>query len=264
MEWGAQHPDTVIAWHGLARTARDMDDIAAHLAQRFRVICPDTIGRGLSQWSPRPEQEYCLAFYAQLAACAGRSAGARTRATGSAPRWAVPSASRPPPARCAGASAAWCSTTSARRLAAAAIARIRAYAGDPPAFATVIELEAYFRTVYKPYGAMDDAQWRRLTESSTRRLPDGRVTPHYDPAMVMQFTHHHDDYALWPQWDCARPAGAVPARRAQRPAAARGGRCDAQPRPARGGRDHRRLRPCADLEHPRTVRADRTLLRRLS
>ena len=34
-----------------------------------------------------------------------------------------------------------------------------------------------------------------------RRLPDGRVTPHYDPAMVMQFTHHEADYAQWPAWD---------------------------------------------------------------
>src|SRR5439155_13575214 len=66
-EWGAQHAETVIAWHGLARTCRDMDDIAAHLAQRYRVICPDTIGRGLSQWSPEPQREYCLAFYVKLA-----------------------------------------------------------------------------------------------------------------------------------------------------------------------------------------------------
>ena len=48
MEWGAPHAQTVIAWHGLARTGRDMDDIAAHLAQRWRVICLDTIGCGLS------------------------------------------------------------------------------------------------------------------------------------------------------------------------------------------------------------------------
>ena len=69
-EWGAQlgpQADTVIAWHGLARTGRDMDDIAAHLSQRWRVICPDTIGRGLSEWSPDPDHEYCLAFYARLA-----------------------------------------------------------------------------------------------------------------------------------------------------------------------------------------------------
>ncbi len=46
---------TVIAWHGLARTGRDMDELAIHLAQRgYRVICPDTLGRGLSQWSPAP------------------------------------------------------------------------------------------------------------------------------------------------------------------------------------------------------------------
>ena len=66
-EWGHDRPDVVVAWHGLARTGRDMDDIAEHLSQRYRVICPDTIGRGLSQWSPDPDREYCLAFYTQLA-----------------------------------------------------------------------------------------------------------------------------------------------------------------------------------------------------
>ena len=37
-EWGAGHAEAVIAWHGLARTGRDMDDVAAHLASRWRVI----------------------------------------------------------------------------------------------------------------------------------------------------------------------------------------------------------------------------------
>ena len=66
----------------------------------------------------------------------------------------------------------------APQLADAAIARIRSYAGNPPAFNTVRELEAFFRVVYKPYGWLSDEQWQRLTETSTRRLPDGRVTPH--------------------------------------------------------------------------------------
>ncbi|NLZ39972.1 MAG: alpha/beta hydrolase, partial [Comamonadaceae bacterium] len=57
MEWGAGHAETVVAWHGLARTGRDMDPIAAQLAARFRVVCPDTLGRGLSQWSPDPARE---------------------------------------------------------------------------------------------------------------------------------------------------------------------------------------------------------------
>ena len=34
MEWGARDAPAVIAWHGLARTGRDMDDLAAHLAPR--------------------------------------------------------------------------------------------------------------------------------------------------------------------------------------------------------------------------------------
>jgi pimeloyl-ACP methyl ester carboxylesterase len=40
-----------------------------------------------------------------------------------------------------------------------------------------------------------------LTETSTRRLPDGRVTPHYDPAMVQQFISHPDDYLIWDHYD---------------------------------------------------------------
>ena len=66
-EWGHAQAPALIAWHGLARTGRDMDHVAAHLAPRWRVICPDTIGRGLSQWSPDPAAEYNLAFYERLA-----------------------------------------------------------------------------------------------------------------------------------------------------------------------------------------------------
>ena len=45
-----------------------MPMMAAALATRWRVICPDTLGRGFSQWSPDPGHEYTLAFYARIAA----------------------------------------------------------------------------------------------------------------------------------------------------------------------------------------------------
>ena len=199
-EWGAGRPETVIAWHGLARTGRDMDDIAAHLAQRYRVICPDTIGRGLSQWSPLPAQEYCLAFYAQLATSLLDQLGLeQVHWLGTSMGGAIGLKAAAGPLR--GRIRRLVLNDIGPQLAEAAIERIRSYAGNPPAFDTVSELERYFRTVYQPYGAMSDAQWRRLTETSARRLPDGRVTPHYDPALVMQFTHHADDYALWDAWD---------------------------------------------------------------
>jgi pimeloyl-ACP methyl ester carboxylesterase len=199
-EWGALHGEVVVAWHGLARTGRDMDWIAAHLAERFRVICPDTIGRGLSQWSAQPEREYSLAFYEALAVALIDQLGIQScHWLGTSMGGAI--GLRAAAGRLRGRIERLLLNDIGPALGPAAVSRIRSYAGSPPAFATVGELEAYFRTVYKPYGWLSDAMWRVLTETSLRRLPDGRVTPHYDPALVMQFEHHPDDYDQWPQWD---------------------------------------------------------------
>lgn len=206
-EWGAQHRPTVIAWHGLARTGRDMDELAQALADRFRVICPDTLGRGYSQWSPDPANEYKLEFYARLAADLFERLGierAHWVGTSMGGAIGVVCASGLFQPQLAQRIQSLVLNDNAPRLAAAAVERIRNYAGNPPAFATMAELEAFFRQVYKPYGWMSDAQWRRLTETSMRRLPDGRVTPHYDPAMVRQFTEHPRDYDVWEHYDRLR------------------------------------------------------------
>ncbi|UBB15363.1 alpha/beta fold hydrolase [Comamonas odontotermitis] len=204
MEWGARDAPVVIAWHGLARTGRDMDDLAAHLSGRYRVICPDTLGRGLSQWATKPEEEYCLAFYARLAGdlferlgverahWIGTSMGGAIGTVGAAGRYEP---------RLKGRIRSLLLNDNAPRLADEALARIKAYAGRPPVFDTVHELEAFFREVYLPYGWLSDAQWRRLTETSMRRLPDGRVTTHYDPDMVQQFTKYENDYLIWDHYD---------------------------------------------------------------
>jgi pimeloyl-ACP methyl ester carboxylesterase len=199
-EWGEGNAQAVIAWHGLARTGRDMDDIAAHLAGRYRVICPDTIGRGLSQWSPAPEREYCLDFYGRIAVSLldvlkvenchwigtsmGGALGIRLAAgalRGRIRRLVL--------------------NDIGPQLGAEAVARIRAYAGSPSAFDRLSELEQYFRTIYRPFGQLTDAQWRRLAETSARRTAEGRLTPHYDPKMVLQFEHHPGDYDQWAAYD---------------------------------------------------------------
>ena len=202
LEWGSGNTETVIAWHGFARTGRDMDDLAAELVtKRYRVICPDTIGRGLSQWSAAPEREYRLAYYVQLAVeLVDQLDVERFHWVGTSMGGAIGMLAAAGPLR----RRIRCLVLNdiGPQIAQAAIERIRGYAGAPPAFATVSELEQYFRTIYKPYGWLSDSQWRRLTESSTRRLPDGRVTPHYDPNIVMQITHHPDDSPqLWEAWD---------------------------------------------------------------
>jgi pimeloyl-ACP methyl ester carboxylesterase len=198
--WGAGHPETVVAWHGLARTGRDMDYLAANLADRYRVVCPDTIGRGLSEWSPDPQSEYCLPFYATVAESLIDQLGIGDL------HWVGTSMG--------GAIGMYLAGGSMRnrirrlvlndigpKLGEAAVERIRSYAGRPAQFDRVSELEQYFRSIYKPYGWLSDAQWRLLAESSTRRMPDGKVTPHYDPKMALQFEHHPRDYDLWDSYD---------------------------------------------------------------
>jgi pimeloyl-ACP methyl ester carboxylesterase len=200
VEWGERGRDAIIMWHGLARTCRDFDDIAEQLSDRYRIICPDTIGRGLSQWSPAPEREYSLEFYAALASALVDKLGIdRLRWIGTSMGGAI--------GMKVAAGALRDRITHlvlndiGPKIADAAVTRIRSYAGSPPRFATVSELEAYFRTVYKPYGYLTDAQWRRLAETSTRRTEDGKVTPHYDPNMVMQFNLHPEDYDQWNDYD---------------------------------------------------------------
>ena len=207
-EWGAEHARTVIAWHGLARTGRDMDELAEWLSSRgYRVICPDTVGRGFSQWSPDPAAEYKLSFYARLAADLMEQLGVeRAHWVGTSMGGAIGTV-------CAAGLfepelkdriLSLVLNDNAPRLAEPALERIRNYAGTPPAFDSMAQLEAFFRQVYKPYGWLSDAQWRRLTETSMRRLPDGRVTPHYDPAIVRQFIDHPRDYDLWDHYDRLR------------------------------------------------------------
>ena len=203
-EWGAQHGVAVIAWHGLARTGRDMDELAGHLSSRYRVICPDTLGRGLSQWSADPHNEYTLAFYARLAAELfdqleiGQAHWVGTSMGGAIGTVCAGGLLQP---QLKGRIKSLVLNDNAPRLAQAALERIRAYAGNPPTFDTIAQLEQFYRQVYKPFGWLSDAQWRRLTETSTRRLPDGRVTPHYDPTMVRQFIDHPHDYELWEHYD---------------------------------------------------------------
>jgi pimeloyl-ACP methyl ester carboxylesterase len=201
--WGDPAAETVVAWHGLARTGRDMDPLAAALAERYHVVCPDTVGRGLSQWSPDPAAEYCLDFYVRQALSLLDQLGVENCLwVGTSMGGAVGLRAAAGPLR--GRIRRLVLNDIGPELGAAAVQRIRSYAGTPPAFATLGELEAFFRTVYAPYGWLPDAQWRHLTETSARRLPDGRWTPHYDPKMVMQFEQHPGDYRQWDAWDSLR------------------------------------------------------------
>ena len=202
--WGDASLPVVIAWHGLARTGRDFDALAEQLSAHYRVICPDTIGRGLSQWSANPKHDYSFATYARItldlmdalhiqqAHWVGTSMGGALGLVCAA-GLEVPALK--------GRILSLVLNDIAPEISTAAVERIKAYAGQPPAFDTVPELEAFFRAAYAPFGFQTDAQWTHLTETSTRRLPDGRVTPHYDPQITQQFFREVPEYPMWNEYD---------------------------------------------------------------
>lgn len=202
--WGDPRQPAVIAWHGLARTGRDFDELAEQLCADYYVVCPDTIGRGLSQWARDPKEDYSFVTYTHIAwdmlqALEISSAHWIGTSMGGA-LGLVCAAGRVQPGF-KGRIRSLLLNDIAPEISVAAVDRIKAYAGQPPAFDTVPELEAFFRAAYAPFGALSDAQWRHLCETSTRRLPDGRVTPHYDPSITQQFFREVPEYPMWTEYD---------------------------------------------------------------
>lgn len=54
-EWGDPENERVLLCvHGLTRTGRDFDLLAQALAGDYRVVCPDIVGRGRSDWLADP------------------------------------------------------------------------------------------------------------------------------------------------------------------------------------------------------------------
>ncbi len=202
--WGDADKPAVIAWHGLARTGRDFDWVAQQLSHDYFVVCPDTIGRGLSQWARNPKEDYSFVTYTHIAWDMMQALHIQQA------HWIGTSMGGALGLVCAAGLVepgfkrrirSLVLNDIAPEISLAAVERIKAYAGQPPAFDSVPELESFFRAAYAPFGALSDAQWRHLCETSTRRLPDGRFTPHYDPAITQQFFREVPEYPLWTEYD---------------------------------------------------------------
>jgi pimeloyl-ACP methyl ester carboxylesterase len=62
-DWGdIANQNVLICVHGLSRNGRDFDVIANALSDRYRVLCPDVIGRGESDWYATAS-EYAIPNY---------------------------------------------------------------------------------------------------------------------------------------------------------------------------------------------------------
>jgi len=57
---------TVLCLHGLLRNSRDFEELAPHIATRFRVVVPDIRGRGLSDRDPNSDNYQLSVYIADL------------------------------------------------------------------------------------------------------------------------------------------------------------------------------------------------------
>ena len=199
-EWGERdNPEVLVCVHGLSRNGHDFDDLAQALAADYRVICPDVVGRGRSDWLADPAGYAIPQYVSDMMVLIARLDVEHVDWLGTSMGGLI------------GMALASLERTPIKRLvlndvgpviAAESIRRIGAYVGLAPIFKNFSEAEIYIRTVSAPFGALTDDQWRRLTASSLRQLPDGALTMGYDPRIGESFRHDvTEDIDLWPIYE---------------------------------------------------------------
>lgn len=206
-EWGdPANPRVVICVHGLTRTGRDFDDLAQDLQREFRVVCPDIVGRGRSDWLPTPEDYGYPQYMADMNALIARVTGGTPQplicwvgtSMGGIIGMLLAAKSRSPIAKLV-------VNDVGTRVPKAALERLGAYVGRTPRFSTLEALEGYMRTVSASFGRLSEAQWRHLTVHAAKQLEDGTWTTAYDPAIGAPFQQRPlSDVELSVYWDAVR------------------------------------------------------------
>ena len=203
VEWGdPANPRVLVCVHGLTRNARDFDFLAQTLSKHYRVVCPDVVGRGRSNWLRIKEHYQLQQYVADMVTLVARLGVNEVHWVGTSMGGMIGMAL-----------AAQAETPIVRLvlndvgpvISAAAVKRIGEYVGVMPQFASFNEAEQYVRLVSAPFGRLSDAQWKHLTEHVTRQTAGGYELV-YDPGIAVPFRKDisDDDISLWPLYDAIR------------------------------------------------------------
>ena len=214
-QWGdASVAHVVVCVHGLSRQGRDFDVLARALCERsaapIRVVCPDMVGRGRSDWLKDP-MHYQLPTYAAdivalLAALKPTTLDwVGTSMGGLIGMVVCGQAGLPVPAP-------------VRRLVLndvgpviqwQALQRIGQYLGNTGRFESVEQAADAMRAISIGFGPHTPAQWLALSQAMVRPINDasGALTLHYDPAIAVPFgavtqaSAEQGEAMLWQQYD---------------------------------------------------------------
>ena len=204
LEWGdPRNRDVLICVHGLTRTARDFDTLAAALCDHFRVVCPDLAGRGDSDRLADPRLYALPQYVADMVTLIARLDTDAVHWLGTSLGGLVGMALAAQPGNPV---ARLVLNDAGPVVTRASLERIASYLGKELQFRTVEDAERLIRAVSAPFGPHSDAQWRFLTETWLRKNEDGTWRAHYDPRLADTYraTLPEKDLELWPLYDAVR------------------------------------------------------------
>lgn len=180
-----RNPRVLICVHGLSRQGRDFDVLAAALAGDYRIVCPDVVGRGHSDWLADPMAYAVPTYVADMVTLLARLDARELHFLGTSMGGLI------------GIGLASLANSPVQRLVLndvgpmiepPASARIAEYVGRNMHFPDEQAAAVYLRDVSAGFGPMSDAQWMALTRPMLRPDPDGApgaVRLHYDPQIAV-------------------------------------------------------------------------------
>ncbi|MBP7082013.1 MAG: alpha/beta hydrolase [Rhodocyclaceae bacterium] len=208
VEWGdVANPRVLVCVHGLTRCGRDFDDLARAMSDRYRVVCPDVVGRGKSDWLRNPllygVPQYAADITVLLAQINGTAQVDSVHWVGTSMGGLIGMAVAAQP------------DTPVSRLVlndvgpvvtAVSIARIAEYLGKAPALDSIAAAVSLVRAVSPAFGPHTDDEWYRLTVPLIRETAEGKFVFRYDPKIAEPFRLAMQESAgrdmeLWPLYD---------------------------------------------------------------
>jgi pimeloyl-ACP methyl ester carboxylesterase len=206
-EWGdPANPRVLVCVHGLARQGRDFDTLAQALSGHYRVVCPDVVGRGRSDWLVDPSGYQIPAYVADMVTLLARLNADEVHWVGTSMGGLI------------GLGLAALPKSPVRKLVlndvgptieAAALQRIGAYLGQPLRWASVEEAADYLWSISASFGPHSREQWLALTRPMLKPDGDG-FKLHYDPAIAAPLRAVTPEMAkageamLWASYDALR------------------------------------------------------------
>lgn len=210
-QWGDPANDhVVVCAHGLSRQGRDFDLLAQDLSSRVRVVCPDVVGRGQSDWLKDPTAyqipNYAtdmLAMLAQLKPATLDWVGTSMGGLIGMVLCGQPGLPLSVPVRRlvlndVGPSIQW-----------QALQRIGTYLGHTGRFESLQQAADAMWAISTGFGPHTSEQWLALSRHMVRPVGDGSgaLTLHYDPAIAVPFrtvtpeSAAQGEAALWQLYD---------------------------------------------------------------